>query len=62
MRYNNRNDMYEAFRRFLRPEYKEPRYPDYEPAPWQQAKQDAAGQRFAFLKKRLSKEPSDLQQ
>jgi hypothetical protein len=54
MRYNNRNDLYEAFRRFLRPKYNSPKFPDYEPAPWQEA-EGAEHERRLTLSKQVAK-------
>ncbi len=36
-RYGSRNGLSQAFSRFLRPKYKSPTFPDYEPTPWQEA-------------------------
>ena len=35
--YRSRNGLRQAFSRFLRPKYKSPTFPDYEPTPWQEA-------------------------
>jgi hypothetical protein len=35
--YRTRNGLPQAFSRFLRPQYKSPTFPDYEPTPWQEA-------------------------
>ena len=35
--YRSRNGLPQAFSRFLRPQYKSPKFPDYEPTPWQEA-------------------------
>jgi hypothetical protein len=35
--YRSRNGLPQAFSRFLRPQYKSPTFPDYEPTPWQEA-------------------------
>jgi len=49
--YKGRNGLYEAFHNFLRPpkEYRDPQYPDYEPAPWQEAERTSEERRRVRL-------------
>lgn len=48
-RYRSRGGLYKAFRRFLRPKYKRPAYPEYVPAPWQTQRDAAAKRRMEEL-------------
>jgi hypothetical protein len=48
-RYGSRDGLYKAVRRFLQPRYNKPTYPEYEPAPWQVARQAAEARRTSSL-------------
>jgi len=48
-RYRSRDGLYKAVRRFLQPRYNNPTYPEYEPTPWQVARQAAEGRRTSSL-------------
>ncbi len=52
--YNGRNGLYEAFHNFLHPPkgYGIPKYPEYEPAPWQEAERAFAERQHAHLEKK----------
>ena len=56
-RYRSRDGLYKAVRRFLQPRYNQPTYPEYEPTPWQVARQAAEGRRVSSL---ASHEPNRL--
>jgi hypothetical protein len=48
-RYRSRDGLYKAVRRFLQPRYNKPTYPEFEPAPWQVARQAAEARRTSSL-------------
>jgi hypothetical protein len=48
-RYRSRDGLYKAVRRFLQPRYNKPTYPEYEPTPWQIARQAAEERRISSL-------------
>jgi hypothetical protein len=56
-RYHSRDSLYKAVRRFLQPRYNKPTYPEYEPTPWQVARQAAEDRRVSSL---ASHEPNRL--
>jgi hypothetical protein len=47
--YHSRDGLYKAVRRFLQPRYNKPTYPEYEPTPWQVARQAAEERRVSSL-------------
>lgn len=53
--YNGRNGLYEAFHNFLHPPqgYRDPQYPEYEPAPWQEAERASEERHLARKKDAL---------
>jgi hypothetical protein len=56
-RYRSRDGLYKAVRRYLQPGYNKPTHPEYEPTPWQVARQAAEDCRVSSL---ASHEPNRL--
>ena len=49
-RYGSRDSLRKACINFLRPRYESPRYPDYDPTPWQEAEWAERERRLAYAK------------